>query len=147
MAELSTFVRTSVEDWMAREHVSVRRFGEVSLGDPGLVAQLRRGRSLQLRTADRLLAFMGMEPIGEAFRREVDTFLAATGLKVSLFGEMAAGDPSFVARLRKGASPTLAKVDRVRAWMAAHASDRERAAEAAFPARTTSQPLKKENPA
>ena len=82
---------------MAREHVSGRRFGEVSLGVPGLVAQLRRGRSLQLRTADRLLAFMGMEPVGPAFRREVDAFLAATGLKMSLFGEMAAGDPSFVA--------------------------------------------------
>ncbi len=147
MAELSIFVRTSVEDWLARENVSGRRFGEVALGDPGLVAQLRRGRSPRLRTADRLLVFMGMEPVGEAFRREVDAFLAATGLKVSLFGEMAAGDPSFVARLRKGASPTLAKVDRVRAWMATHASDRERAAAAAFLARTTSRPLNKENPA
>lgn len=147
MADLSTFLRTSVEDWMAREHVSVRRFGEVSLGDPGLVAQLRRGRSLQLRTADRLLAFMGMEPVGPAFRREVDAFLAATGLKVSLFGEMAAGDPSFVARLRKGASPTLTKVDRVRTWMATHASDGERAAAAALLGRTASKPLHKESPA
>lgn len=145
MAELSIFVRTSVEDWMAREHLSGRRFGEVSLRDPGLVAQLRRGRSLQLRTADRLLAFMGMEPVGPAFRREVDTFLAATGLKVSLFGEMAAGDPSFVARLRKGASPTLAKVDRVRTWMATHASDREPAALADALARTGSGPVNKEN--
>ena len=146
MADFSTFVRTSVEDWMAREHVSGRRFGEISLGDPGLVAQLRSGRSLQLRTADRLLVFMGMEPVGPAFRREVDAFLAATGLKVSLFGEMAAGDPSFVARLRRGASPTLTKVDRVRAWMAAHAGERERAAVAGPHPRTAPQPLHQESP-
>ncbi|MDE0711392.1 MAG: hypothetical protein OXH60_04565 [Rhodospirillales bacterium] len=125
-------MRMSVEDWMARENVSGRRFGEVAAGDPSLVAQLRRGRSLRLRTADRLLAFMGMEPVGEAFRREVEAFLAATGLKVSLFGELAAGDPSFVARLRRGASPTLAKVDRVRAWMAAYSDNRERAAVASL---------------
>ena len=74
----------------------------------------------------------------------MEAFLAATGLKVSLFGELAAGDSSFVARLRRGASPTLAKVDRVRAWMAAYASDGEHAAVAARLA-PTAQPLNKEN--
>ena len=64
MAELSIFVRTSVEDWLVHEAVSRRRFGEIAVGDPNLVTQLRRGRSLRLRTADRLLAFMGMEPVG-----------------------------------------------------------------------------------
>ncbi len=123
MTDLATFLHETIEDWMAREGVSGRRFGVAALGDPGLVAGLRRGRSLRLGTADRLLAFMGMEPVGAAFRREVEAFLAATGLKVSLFGELAAGDPSFVARLRGGAAPTLAKVDRVRAWMATHADD------------------------
>ena len=145
MAELSTFVRMSVEDWLVHEAVSRRRFGEIAVGDPNLVTQLRRGRSLRLRTADRLLAFMGMEPVGPAFRREVEAFLAVTGFKVSEFGEMAARDPSFVARLRKGASPTLAKVDRVRTWMAAHASDRERAALADVLARMGSGPVHKEN--
>lgn len=147
MTDLATFLRDAIEDWMARQAVSGRRFGEVAIGDPCLVTDLRRGRALRLRTADRLLAFMGMEPVGPAFRREVDAFLAATGLKVSLFGEMAAGDPSFVARLRRGASPTLAKVDRVRAWMAAHASDRECVAMTTLLARTASQPLHKESPA
>ena len=147
MTDLATFLHDAIEDWMARQGVSGRRFGEVAIGDPCLVAGLRRGRSLRLRTADRLLAFMGMEPVEEAFRREVEAFLAATGLKVSLFGELAAGDSSFVARLRKGASPTLAKVDRVRTWMAAYASGRERAAVAARLAGTASQPLNKESPA
>ena len=145
MTDLATFLHETIEDWIAREGVSGRRFGVAALGDPGLVAGLRRGRSLRLGTADRLLAFMGMEPVGAAFRREVEAFLAATGLKVSLFGEMAARDPSFVARLRKGASPTLAKVDRVRAWMAGHADARERAAAAGRLAGDAAQPLHKEN--
>ena len=145
MTDLATFLHESIEDWMAREGVSGHRFGLAALGDPGLVAGLRRGRSLRLGTADRLLAFMGMEPVGAAFRREVEAFLAATGLKVSLFGELAAGDSSFVARLRGGAAPTLAKVDRVRAWMAAHADDRERAALADVLARMGSGPVNKEN--
>ncbi len=144
MTDLATFLHDAIEDWMAHETVSGRRFGEVAIGDPCLVAELRRGRSLRLRTADRLLAFMGMAPVGAAFRREVEAFLAATGLKVALFGELAAGDPSFVARLRRGASPTLAKVDRVRAWMAAYASDGERAPVAARLVPTAS-PLNKEN--
>ena len=145
MTNLATFLPDAIEDWMAREAVSGRRFGEVAIGDPGLVAGLRRGRALRLSTADRLLAFMGMAPVGEAFRREVEAFLAATGLKVALFGELAAGDPSFVARLRGGASPTLAKVDRVRAWMAAYASDGKRAAVAVRLAPDAAQPMNKEN--
>jgi len=144
MTDLATFLHDAIEDWIAHQAVSGRRFGEVAVGDPGLVAQLRRGRALRLRTADRLLAFMGMAPVGAAFRRAVEVFLAATGLKVSLFGELAAGDPSFVARLRKGASPTLVKVDRVRAWMATYASDGERAAVAALLA-PTAKPMNKEN--
>ncbi len=145
MTDLATFLHDAIEDWMACQAVSGRRFGEVAIGDPCLVADLRRGRSLRLRTADRLLAFMGMEPVGPAFRREVEAFLAVTGLKVSLFGEMAAGDSSFAARLRRGASPTLAKVDRVRAWMATHASDRERAALVDVLARMDARPVNKEN--
>ncbi|MCY4002134.1 MAG: hypothetical protein OXF33_00270 [Rhodospirillales bacterium] len=145
MTNLASFLHDAIEDWIARQAVSGRRFGEVAVGDPCLVAELRRGRSLRLRTADRLLAFMGMEPVGAAFRSEVEVFLAASGLKVSLFGELAAGDPSFVARLRRGASPTLAKVDRVRTWMAAYPSDGEHAAVAALLAPTASQPMNKEN--
>ena len=42
-----------------------------------------------------------------------------------MLGEEAAGNPSFVGRLRKGASPRLTTVDRVRAWMAANANAEE----------------------
>ena len=38
MTDLATFLPDAIEDWMAREAVSGRRFGEVAIGDPGLVA-------------------------------------------------------------------------------------------------------------
>ena len=46
--------------------------------------------------------------------------------KVSVLGLEAVGDPSFVARLRRGASPRLETVDRVRVWMARSTSAAER---------------------
>lgn len=105
--------------------MSARRFGMEALGDPAFVSSQARGRSVRLGTADRVLAFMGRPRLGPVFRREVEAFLAVTGTKVSVLGEEAAGNPSFVGRLRRGASPRLTTVDRVRAWMAAHASEEE----------------------
>ncbi len=110
-------LRRTVEGYIERHRISGRRFGEVALGDPGFIASLARGRSLRLDTADRLLVFMGEAPIGPAFRREIEAFLSVTRTKAYLLGLDAAGDPSFVARLRKGVSPRLATIDRVRAWM------------------------------
>lgn len=115
-------LRQTVAQWRARHGVSARRFGIKALGDPIFVYAHTRGRSVQLATADRVLAFMGHPPLGPVFRREVEAFLTLTGTKVSVLGEEATGDPSFVARLRRGLSPRLRTVDRVRAWMAAHAS-------------------------
>ena len=40
-----------------------------------------------------------------------------------MLGEAAAGDPSFIKRLRRGASFRLATVDRVRGWMASVACE------------------------
>ena len=80
---------------------------------------------MRLKTADRVLAFMGEPLLGPAFRNEVEAFLSVTGTKLSVLGEEAAGNPSFVGRLRRGASPRLRTVDRVRAWMAVHASEDE----------------------
>ena len=108
--------------------MSARRFGDEALGDPGFVLAQARGRSVRLGTADRVLVFMAHAPLGPAFRREVEAFLAVTGVKASVLGEQAAGNRSLVGRLRRGASPCLRTVDRVRAWMAAHASAEETAA-------------------
>ena len=111
--------------WRARHEVSARRFGTDALGDPGFVGTQMRGRSLRLDTADRVLAYMGYPPLGPLLRGEVEAFLAVSGTKLSILGEEAAGNPSFVGRLRRGYSPQLATFDRVRAWMAANASEDE----------------------
>lgn len=128
-----------LDAFRARTGYSARRLGAEALNDPGLAATLKRGRTLRLSSADRLLAFIGEAPMGPRFRCEVEAFLRITRTKRALFGLEAAGDPSFVARLMNGVSPTLATVDRVRAWMREHASATERraverAVEAAFPA-------------
>ena len=68
---------------------------------------------------------MGRPPLGPLLRAEVEAFLAVSGTKLSILGEDAVNNPSFVGRLRKGASPRLATFDRVRAWMAANATEEE----------------------
>ena len=118
-------LRRAVAAWRVRHGMSARRFGVDALGDPDFVWAQARGRSVRLGTADRVLAFMGFPALGPFFRREVEAFLAVTGTKLSVLGEEAAGNPSFVGRLRKGASPRLRTVDRVRAWMAANANEEE----------------------
>ena len=122
---LDDLLRSAVSAWRERHGVSARRFGAEALGDPDFVSSQARGRSVCLVTADRVLAYMGRPPLGPAFRREVEAFLEVTGAKVSVLGAEAAGNRSLVGRLRQGASPTLRTVDRVRTWMAAHASAEE----------------------
>ena len=118
-------LRRAVAAWRARYGMSARRFGMEAVGDPVFVFSQVRGRSVRLATADRVLVFMGCPPLGPAFRREVESFLAVTGHKLSVLGEEAVGNPSFVGRLLRGASPRLRTVDRVRAWMAANANVEE----------------------
>ncbi len=122
---LNERLRRIVALWRARNGVSARRFGTDALGDPGFVGRVMRGRSLRLETADRVLAFMGYPPLGPLLRGEIEAFLAVSGTKLSILGEEAVGNPSFVGRLRRGMSPQLATFDRVRAWMAANASEDE----------------------
>ena len=150
---LDELVRRAVSAWRERHGASARRFGAEALGDPGFVFSQARGRSVRLVTADRVLAHIGHPPLGPAFRREVEAFLAVTGTKASVLGEQAAGNRSLVGRLRRGASPCLRTVDQVRAWMAAHASAEEMSAiragiddghnlvEAAGPGSSTAPPL------
>ena len=115
----------AITAWCWRRGVSERRFGADALGDRGFASRQARGRSVLLPTADRVLAFIGYPPLGPAFRLELDTYLAVSGTKLSILGELALGDPSFVGRFRRGSTPHLATVDRVRAWTAANASAEE----------------------
>ena len=117
-----------IEVFLAKTGMTPAAFGRLTLDNPSFVGTLRKGADMRLNTADRVLAFMGTEPTGPRFRREVEAYIGVTRAKPYLLGEQAVGDPSFVARLLRGASPRLATVDRVRAWMAANASAAEREA-------------------
>ena len=73
----------AIEVWCARNGMSVGAFGAAVYRDRGFVASLRDGRSPRLGTVDRALAVMGEPPAGPAFLREVEAFLAVTGVKCS----------------------------------------------------------------
>ena len=102
--------------------------GAAALSNACFVGRLARGSAVRMATADKVLTFVGAEPIGPRFRQEIETYLETTGTKAHVFGEEAARDPSFVLRLRRGASPMLDTVDRVRAWMRAHGNPTPREA-------------------
>ena len=125
MTNLRTDILRSVQGHLEHHRMSAWRFGKAALGDESFVASLTQGRTLRLDTADKVLAFMGEEPIGPAFRREVEAFLTVTRTKISVLGTNGALNPSFVARLRRGLSPSLVTVDRVRAWMEEHSNPAE----------------------
>ena len=61
-----------------------------------------------------------METLTKQFESRVTGFLERTGLKPSMFGLRATGDPNLMRQLRLGRSPTLKLADRVLAFMDAH---------------------------
>ena len=128
MNELTTHFRDTVRSYLDRTGTAPARLGLDALGDPSFVQRLMRGREPRLETADKVLAFMGEAPVGPVFRAEVDGFVAVTRTKPYVLGHEAAGDPSFVARLRRGVSPRLDTAERVLRWMAARCTGDERAA-------------------
>ncbi len=121
-------LRFAINAFIRRRGMTRTAFGEAVVGDPSFVADLELGRSPQLNTADRVLEYIGLEPMGPLFRREVEAFLSVTPVKSSEFGRGVTGSPSFVTQLRYGASPRLATVVKARAWMVKHANEAERRA-------------------
>ncbi len=128
MNALTTHFRDAVKTYLERTGTAPARLGLDALGDPSFVHRLMRGREPRLDTADRVLVFMGETPVGPAFRAEVAGFVAVTRTKPYVLGLDAAGDPSFVARLRRGSSPRLDTAERVLRWMAARCTESERGA-------------------
>ena len=120
--------RRAVLAYLKRSRRSGSQLGQLALGDPDFVCKLGRGRSVSLRTADKVLRFMGEAAIGPMFRREVEAFIRVTGTGRANLGLKATGDPGFASRFEIGSSPRLSTVQRVRAWMRGIASDAERAA-------------------
>ena len=122
---LDTRFLRSIEAWCAANGMSAGAFGAAVYRDRGFVASLRDERCPRLGTVDWALAVMGEPPAGPTFLGEVEAFLAVTGVKRSLLGRDATGNPSFVTQLLGGVSPKLATVEAVRAWMKSHASAAE----------------------
>ena len=114
-----------IDEYCARKGLGLRAFGADAAGDAEFLPSLVRGRSPTLETVDAVLAFIDMAPAGPAFDAEVEAFLTVTGTKRSVLGRGATNNPSFVAHLEQGTSPTLRTVHKVRAWMAAHARPAE----------------------
>ena len=128
MTALDDSIRQAIEAYLARSQLSERKLGAFAVGDPALIPRIKAGGSMRLGTADQLLSYMNEAPIGPTFRREVEAFLSETGIGERRFGSKAAGDPSFVTRLRSGASPRLSTVERVQARMRANKDELVRAA-------------------
>jgi len=128
MTMLDAEFRRVVADYLDRSGMKRKELGERALADPSFVAALNRGDSPRLDAADRVLGFMDIDPIGPRFRREVEAFLIAARVrtKATALGTKAVGKSSFVRDLRKGASPTLDVVERVRSWMHGFADEFER---------------------
>ena len=118
--------RDAISNFLERSGMSDRKLGELALGDPEFVPDVKGGASPGLDAVDRVLRFMDIAPIGPRFRREVEAFLIVTRTSPTLVGTRAVGKSSFVRELRSGASPTLDRVARVRFWMHAAADDFQR---------------------
>ena len=122
MTDSAQHLRNAVKAFIERHKLSPSRVGRLLFGNPSFVRVLLGGRSPRVDTADRLLDFIGLEPIGPRFRREVDAYLAVTRAKATAVSEAALKNRSFITRLQNGSSPQLKTVDRMRAWMKRNAS-------------------------
>ena len=60
-----------------------------------------------------------MDNSASAFLVEIEEFLAKSNLDPTALGKNALGDPSFVFDLRKGRSPSMRTIDKIRSWIAA----------------------------
>ena len=118
-------LRKSIDAFLADRKISPRQFGVRVVGDASFVHRLRQGRSPSLRTVDRILVSIGQEPLAPKFLRQVETFIAVTGIKPYYLGQETTGNNSFIYRLRAGLSPTLRTVDHICNWMRNQATEDE----------------------
>ena len=126
MTTLTDDIRAKVSAFLERTGMPDEQFGKLALGRPQFVENLAGQQTMTLKTADRLLQFLGEAPIGPVFRREIEAFLDVTAIKPVRLGTKAAGYPWFVGTLEEGAV-RLSAVERVRAWMVETATPSQRA--------------------
>ena len=96
----------AIEAHIARENLTRTGFGRDAVDDGSFLGRLDRSSDVRLETADKVLAFVGKEPMGPRFLRKIEAGLRVTRTKAHLFGSQALGDPTFVLRLERGPSPT-----------------------------------------
>lgn len=117
MHDTAQDLRNTVRRFLKRTGISPTKLGRAAVNNPSFVFRLLKGSSPRLRTADRVLKAMGLEPIEPRFRREMEAYLKITGANRSAPGREVLKDTSFVKRVLKGRSPQLKTMDRVRDWM------------------------------
>ncbi len=117
MHDTAQDLRNTVRRFLKRTGISPSKLGRAAVKNPSFVFRLLKGSSPRLKTADRVLKAMGLEPIGPRFRREMEAYLKITGANRSAPGREVLKDTSFVKRVLKGRSPQLKTMDRVRDWM------------------------------
>ena len=125
MTRSETHLRHAIAAFLRTRGMTRTAFGQEAMNDPSFLSHLDAGRAPGLATADRLLAFMGLAPMGPAFRSEVAAFLEITRIKRSEFGLAVTGSRSFAVRALRGVSLRLSTVDRARAWMGRQTSAEE----------------------
>lgn len=69
------------------EKLSRAGFGLAALGDASFLGRLGQGSEVRLRTADKELTYVRLEPIGPRFLRKLDAFLQETGIEPHVPGE------------------------------------------------------------
>ena len=57
----------TIEAYIAREQLSRTAFGTAALGDASFLGRLGRGSDVRLCTADKVMAYMNLEPNGPRF--------------------------------------------------------------------------------
>lgn len=117
MHDTAQELRNTVKRYLKRTGVTPTQLGREAVNNPSFVSKFLNGSSPQLKTADRVLKTMGLEPIGPRFRREMKAYLKITGASRSTLGKEVLNDSSFVRRVLKGGSAQLETMDRVRDWM------------------------------
>jgi sulfate adenylyltransferase subunit 2 len=58
-----------------------------------------------------------MDTIAQSFLKEIEAFIASSGIDATTIGKQALGDPSFVSDLRKGRSPSTRTLEKVKGWL------------------------------
>ena len=126
-ASLDEELRAAVHAYLERRGMTPSGFGRRVTGDPGLVSKrLQPGRTVTLNTADRILRFIGLLEYRPLICWELDAFMQVTGVKPWVLGYRSVGQTTLVTKLRGGASPQLATLQRCRAWMREQVGERDR---------------------